>query len=468
MTNSKNPSDIKILFYSYFIVLVCFQCNASYAAPIRIENDTFPSFTVTTDQSAKKHIQKAQILIDLGEHYKSITYLNSISEKYKGHNKEIEARILAGLARNYKDLGLNHHAIEYWQKAIKMVESHEDSSYLVAVFINNMASSYINLGENEKAHSLLLNALEIFPLSETYNKLSKLVLDTNDDFVLSKSYLDNGLSHIENPLIPITSRFDSDVYFKKVHQANIIEGYAYYYYKKGDYETSLEKYKEALAISKEIKKVSLRVQILKDLGYVHKSLENIEQYNYYLSEFISLNDSLRVITDKTLGLILNDAIHSKKENTTAQETTIEPIRILFYFILFFVPVPCLFLFRNYKRHQKTIAIIKKSNIENQDLMNRLDESFNEIIHLAKINDPSFIIKFKQVHPTLYEKLTLLTPSLTDSELVLCAMVWLKFTSKEIAQFTFVQHKSVQIKKYRLRKKLALRTRKNLYNWLNNL
>lgn len=89
------------------------QCNLLRADSISQHERLFPTLTVATDQSAINHIIEAQILIDLGEYDKSITYLNIISERYQGNNKEVHARLLGGLARNYLKLGLNRKAIQF-------------------------------------------------------------------------------------------------------------------------------------------------------------------------------------------------------------------------------------------------------------------------------------------------------------------------------------------------------------------
>lgn len=48
------------------------------------------------------------------------------------------------------------------------------------------------------------------------------------------------------------------------------------------------------------------------------------------------------------------------------------------------------------------------------------------------------------------------------------MIWLGFSSKEIAQYTFVEHRSVQNKKNRLRKKLNISSDVDLYLFFKNL
>ncbi|WP_169514967.1 tetratricopeptide repeat protein [Arenibacter latericius] len=128
-----------------------------------------------TDKTAKSHIIEAQILIDLGEYDKSITYLNVIAERYKGNSKEVKARILGGLARNAFMLELYEKAVKLWEEAIEVIDDADKYPYLLAVFRNNIASAYLNLGNTDDAHRYLLKSIDGYPLSQTYQMLSKLV-----------------------------------------------------------------------------------------------------------------------------------------------------------------------------------------------------------------------------------------------------------------------------------------------------
>lgn len=107
--------------------------------------------------------------------------------------------------------------------------------------------------------------------------------------------------------------------------------------------------------------------------------------------------------------------------------------------------------------------------EAEKLKNQIhDTSQEEVIELAKKNDSSFLEVFKKVYPDFIEKVLEINPDLENADLVFCAMLKLHFTSKEIAGYTFVQPRSVQQKKYRLRKKLNIPTETDIYQFFDNL
>ena len=78
-----------------------------------------------------------------------------------------------------------------------------------------------------------------------------------------------------------------------------------------------------------------------------------------------------------------------------------------------------------------------------------------------------MILFEKKYHTFYENLISKHPNLTKTELVLCALIRLNLSSKEIADYTYVQHKTVQTQKNRLRKKLNIPSDTNLYSFFKN-
>src|SRR5690554_709873 len=64
-------------------------------------------------------------------------------------------------------------------------------------------------------------------------------------------------------------------------------------------------------------------------------------------------------------------------------------------------------------------------------------------------------------PVIYERHS----NLTHSEYSFCVLIYLHFTSKEIAQILFIEHRSVQTRKNRLRKKLGIPSGTDLYQYL---
>lgn len=95
---------------------------------------------------------------------------------------------------------------------------------------------------------------------------------------------------------------------------------------------------------------------------------------------------------------------------------------------------------------KVIKIIDK-NLNNTDDWKMFQEAFNNA-------DQNFIDKVKSKHPNL-----------TPNDLRLCAYLRLNLSSKEIAPLLNISPRSVEVKRYRLRKKMDLPHNANLTNYI---
>ncbi|MCL7754457.1 triple tyrosine motif-containing protein [Polaribacter sp. Z022] len=99
-----------------------------------------------------------------------------------------------------------------------------------------------------------------------------------------------------------------------------------------------------------------------------------------------------------------------------------------------------------KNVAKVIKIIDK-NLNNTDDWKMFQEAFNNA-------DKNFLKKVKDKHPNL-----------TPNDLRLCAYLRLNLSSKEIAPLLNISPRSVEVKRYRLRKKMELPHDSNLTNYI---
>ncbi|MCX6245569.1 MAG: hypothetical protein NTU98_12815 [Bacteroidetes bacterium] len=81
---------------------------------------------------------------------------------------------------------------------------------------------------------------------------------------------------------------------------------------------------------------------------------------------------------------------------------------------------------------------------------------------------SFKAKFVDVHPNFFKNLNDKCPGLTSNEMKLAAMISMNLSSKDIAKITLQQHNSVNVARYRLRKKLNMESDDQLIGFLLQL
>lgn len=101
-------------------------------------------------------------------------------------------------------------------------------------------------------------------------------------------------------------------------------------------------------------------------------------------------------------------------------------------------------------HLKSVIRIIDNNINNTDDWKLFEEAFNNA-------DKEFLNKIKDKHPNL-----------TPNDLKLCAYLRLNLSSKEIAPLLNISHRSVEVKRYRLRKKMELAHESSLTKYILEL
>lgn len=107
------------------------------------------------------------------------------------------------------------------------------------------------------------------------------------------------------------------------------------------------------------------------------------------------------------------------------------------------------------------------NVNMPDLTHEFRSVFKLVSDTEKKDDDwnHFAIYFDQVHNNFLSTMKSRYPALSPTDLKLCAYLRLNLTSKEIAQLMNISLKGVEISRYRVRKKLALTTEVNLYDFL---
>lgn len=126
----------------------------------------------------------------------------------------------------------------------------------------------------------------------------------------------------------------------------------------------------------------------------------------------------------------------------------------------------------------TMSMVKKNELlsEIKELLTRIEDK-KSLAPVIKIIDKSlnhdenwefFREAFDNADSEFFKKLKNLHPDLSPNDLKLCAYLRLNLSSKEIAQLINISPKSVEIKRYRLRKKMSLTSNENLTDYILNI
>ncbi len=396
----------------------------------------------------------------LGEFEKSFMYIER-AEKHSEYLNEhlIDKYYLQYLrAENYDFSDLIPIAKKEYKNASNILEKMEEG------FEKEQAFFLLNIA----LYSLHSYRQEPDLAYEFLKKARKIVQD--------KKYKGKG-SHLDRSLLSIhlgdyfrdNSNLDSAQYYyqETIHTIKDSSNYylTYAYNGLGDVNDSLGNYKKAISFQKMAIQKAKSTNIQPDLETYYRSLTHLYKKTgnsikekEYLTLYSELADSLSFAHNKEKDIILSTLLENKDNKMILLKDSKFKTIILFSCILLIVLLSFLGYF--YFQKQK----IKQKTRESQILQYKVNDAFQEIINLAKDNSPIFLSRFEEVYPEFTQNLYTKHSNLTSSERVFSAMIFLNFSSKDIAQITFIEHRSVQTKKSRLRKKLNIDPGTNLYQY----
>ncbi|MCB4807081.1 hypothetical protein LG651_02375 [Tamlana sp. 62-3] len=411
------------------------------------------------------YAQIANILCIFGEHLESLRYLelaeNSF-DKNKINDFRLKVRILAIYGRNFAALKINNKSLEYYNRGVEIVKTQNlDRKKLLSMLYVNKADVFLNTPYRLDSSLVYLHkAIRLDSTSFKNAVVANYYLKQNLNIDSAKIYLNRSKALFYENKKAVTE------YQKSI----ILQAEANFYKATGAYSKAIYFYEKALAIYTKMNKYIEIKLSYKLLSETHEELHNEELAHEYLLKYAKFTDSINAKYTKNVDSVINNFLEEQETNYKASEKKLSLALILAVIIFFVIIISIIYYFRVKKQRiifEKEQEIELK-HLESEKLKEKLNEAFNDVVQLAKNNDPAFLTRFQEVYPEVCEKLLLRNSKLVNTELILCAMIWLNFSSKDIALYTNVQPKTVQTKKYRLRKKLNIPEDENVYTWLRNI
>ncbi|MFP3599498.1 tetratricopeptide repeat protein [Chryseobacterium sp. SIMBA_029] len=364
----------------------------------------------------------------------------------------------------YKMMKLYDLGLKYNDKAVFYGKKIEDSperrrNYLLNYIYNERAYLFYGKNNNDSAVVYLYKSNKEFENPAGYACIALHYLEHRPN-------QDSAYVNLEKAMVYVKR---NDNYATNQVKSLIYCGYGHYYLNQGNKEKAREYLEKSLEFGLKKKNVDRLVKIYKLLNETYQGLGQPEKEKLYLEKYIFLKDSLE--NSQTKGIELS--IKKIEEEKNKEKKTLKKTTFLYSSIAGFLSL-LLFTYLYYQNKKKKRLIVENKKIisqkedETSELKSRIVDAHEEIMQLAKNNDIGFFAKFQEVYPNVFKKLLELNPELTQANLIFCALIWLGFSSKDIAEFTFMQHRSVQIKKSRLRKKLNLGPDVDLYQFLKSL
>ena len=123
------------------------------------------------------------------------------------------------------------------------------------------------------------------------------------------------------------------------------------------------------------------------------------------------------------------------------------------------------LLKSLQKELKRIRSIDEDNIKTE--LNKL----NSLIRSQIVFDENWEktkVHFEQIHPNFFEKVRDICSQLTEKELRHCAYIKMGLSNKETAQLLHVRPKTIEMARYRIRKKIRTKLMKSLSTIFNEL
>jgi len=413
----------------------------------------------------KGYCNLGNVFCRMGKYKESLSFLQfAEKENKKLGDKEMESTIYSEYGNNYYLLRLYTQSLEYFKKSLAL-------------------TNYIS-GRNRKglrlfAYSNIISIYEIRKKPDSAFYYSKINFNELKDIYNSNTLAYHYL-HYKKDL-------DSTEYYLKyadeisasTSEKSIFEDYSTsrnwgeFYEQKGDFKKAKIFYDKSLKFAKVLR---LPFEIRDSYWLMHRisdSLKDEKVSNIYLKKYTQLYDSLSKVQNVEAEFPIQQYIKDKEQEYKDKEFRLYYIILL---IVFFAVVFVYVLIRINKRKEKFLEnkiqekkekIIEKEK-ETDHLKFKINEGFDEVIRLAKENNPEFVTLFREYYPEFSNALIHIYPEINNDTLKFCALLKLNFSTKDISEYTFVTPRAVQIRKNRLRKKMNISSDEDIYLWMNNL
>lgn len=208
----------------------------------------------------------------------------------------------------------------------------------------------------------------------------------------------------------------------------------------------------------------------------NKYLPNVEElYKRFVEIYSAIGDSSNSEKYQTkLNLLRlevsqnkNESLHTIIENARNEDKS-GTYRIILIGSIVLILTLLLFLLQFYRKNRTLAKQEKESQHflqKNKSAQN--NESIKELIDIISNNSPGFLFAFEKVFPDFVPKLLKLFPEASKIEIEFCALIKINLSTKEIAKYKSIHIRSVQNRKYQIRKKLNIPAENDIYDWFRD-
>jgi tetratricopeptide (TPR) repeat protein len=444
---------------------------------------------------------------------------NKIADQQRGGWRQ--AIILSSIGSSYNELMKFDLSLKYQFLSLDIAKQAQDSS-VIANTLTNIGTIYFLMDSIEKSKHYTFLSMDIYEKLHLDYFLSTVYLNQAQNLIRQRKY-DSANIYLDKTLrlLPEYPEKESEIFY------NYQKGQ--YEQSNGNNSSAINYYQKAYLLSMKYGSDKYKLYSSYRLENLYALAKQFDSAYHYLKISKQLSDSLFSIeSDKKLTEMEVKYQVSKREtainNLKKQQERDQQIRLLLIILLLVIILSSTGIISSYiVRRKKTKQLHKtekklmatellKNQVEQQKLTediehktkqltthalnmmqknkllqevndsivaivkkpDNLEESFRklkrQINRSIKADDDWEVFKmyFEQINNTFFDSLKEINPKLTNHDLRLCALIKLNLNIKETAAVLNLSPNSIKSARYKLRKKLELKTADDLSEFIQNI
>ena len=420
----------------------------------------------------------------------------------------------------YSQLGENDKALEHLMKAydgFKVSGINEN----VAHSVSNIAVIYLKEAQDSLAISYFKEAIKIY---EDFGNLidASSILMTLGDYEFNKGNLNKALYYYEDGYKQALSQSVEYLGPRSRVISGLLAGMGRIHYHLGNKQKAIEYLEESLVLATQnsyINRIEFSTEILSEIyesdGDFSKALSFYKIHEQYGDSILN-EGSIKKITQLEMQFEFDKKMKEKELDDIIKENA-QQRKELIYLILIsigvFAAIIAILLYLMQKSKTAKIELKRRNlNLEHERLQQELDyknkELATNVLYLLRKNEfitataeqlkkaklnfkmenqkiiqdiirdlllnsskdiwEEFEVRFQDVHSEFYDNLNKRFPDLTPNEKKICSFLRLNMSTKEISAITYQSVRSIDMARFRLRKKIGLDSEENLISFLSNI
>lgn len=422
---------------------------------------------------AESYLMVADALTSIGLYKEALNQLEASEDlKYYKDRLMFQTDVHRLKGKAYVKLNLDDLGLSEFREQVRLMSALDVSMRKKAQYevYTAMASTFRQMGSLDSVEKYTVLTWDLLNgQSEKENHLNRIqVLTDLADVAIKKGELDKAQHYLDQAM-DLIRKYKVPAFF------HTLTNYAKLEEKRGNFVKAAQYYNQTLANTAEAgDKEALRDQYKRLSDFYREYKLGDDKANDYLLKYNHLSDSLDIKKQQITNLVLSHILKSRERE---DESNAGRYTLILSFVGGGLLLTGIYFIWNANRKHRLQgkhedALSERENVNkmlsknNKELSEQVEENkFNNLLALAKSNNPEFLILFSELYPEFIEALKDMDPKIRSTELEFCAMAYLNFSTKNIAEYTFVTIRAVQVRKNRLRKKFNIPSDEDFNSWM---